>query len=832
MSVSWKVYIDFDNDGFGTGDDISNYVMDANWMIGMSNEDEMAAGEQRLTLTVKNADQHFSPEYSGGSWYGKWAPKRRMQVQSVSSLGTIVHWTGYFESIQPQPGSNSERRATIIGVGAKTYLENNDIQTEVLTNVTADQVIDAVWAYSGEYPPGMEPALTVDHPTLGLIGDELAGYAEGNKDANAKLRVTSGAGGVRDINTAPGRPAQVGSSNGNQIRTAQQFTPGGTGQLTQFKFTLDVSIGTPTGGISWEFREDASDVPGSLLITGGPVAVTASAENTVNVTDGPILDGSTKYWLVLYTQSQAPESHYTWASNTLDTYANHLRGISFNNGASWITVVNDTSFEVTTSAEVQKDKLAQSFQISSADDVRYVGIYLRKIGSPTGTLTLRIETNNAGSPSGTLVHANATATMSEADLTSGYEWKTFELAADVALSGSTTYWIVLSTSRSASSTNYVEWGADGSTPGYASGEMKYEASASWTAESKDAVFTIISAGGNVLPDVEAAFDLQAGRTIFPYVGDAWESGVTAYQAIAEATRAEQGRFYFDRQGRAIFWNGGYLQTLYQAQGTIDNAITLDYRFGDIVNDAEVVVQPRTISSGTNELLWQLEDNIQLKGGAEREIRARYTDANSDIEVSGREFQPLTITWAPANKWIDVKTEFEAKSAKITVRNPMPDEESNAITITDIQVRGQKLTRQNKIEIRRQNDDSVGLYGRRSKKIQTSFMTDPVEAESLAYWVANRRATAAGEVKSVTVRTRPNDENLAQMLTYSMGTVICVIDAQLSHDQDYVVIGEQHTLRDAMKIHDVTYDLLPLTRLNVMLVGITGRNEVGENVAGY
>ena len=52
-----------------------------------------------------------------------------------------------------------------------------------------------------------------------------------------------------------------------------------------------------------------------------------------------------------------------------------------------------------------------------------VALNLAKTGSPSVNLNVRIETDNAGSPSGTLVNANATGTIAAASL-SGYDINT------------------------------------------------------------------------------------------------------------------------------------------------------------------------------------------------------------------------------------------------------------------------------------------------------------------------------------------------------------------------------------------------------------------------
>lgn len=133
-------------------------------------------------------------------------------------------------------------------------------------------------------------------------------------------------------------------------------------------------------------------------------------------------------------------------------------------------------------------KLAQSFTLADATTVNSVALYLKKVGSPAGTLTVRIETDSAGEPSGTLAHANATGTLNEADLGTTYALETVDYTDFTLAAG--TYWLVLSTSRSDSATDYVAWGADGSSPSYAGGEMMSEVSSVWSAENKDAVFAV------------------------------------------------------------------------------------------------------------------------------------------------------------------------------------------------------------------------------------------------------------------------------------------------------------------------------------------------------
>lgn len=140
------------------------------------------------------------------------------------------------------------------------------------------------------------------------------------------------------------------------------------------------------------------------------------------------------------------------------------------------------------------EKLAQSIQVTGDQSVGTIKLWLKKVGSPTGNLTVTIESDSSGAPSGSPISNGTAGTVAASTLSTSYGWITFTFSTPPTLTGSTTYWIVLDTSDSISETNYVQWGADGSAPGYANGEMKSYASSSWSAESKDACFDVVGIG--------------------------------------------------------------------------------------------------------------------------------------------------------------------------------------------------------------------------------------------------------------------------------------------------------------------------------------------------
>jgi hypothetical protein len=323
-------------------------------------------------------------------------------------------------------------------------------------------------------------------------------YASSNVDTNVYLRGNTGAGGTTTwATTQDGVDHAIVGHNGSfHIWTAQSFQVT-AGVLSQFVIKHYANTGSPTGTITWEVRTNNAGVPSSTILASGTYTPVASADNTITVLEGIALQASTTYWLNLRPTNVQSATNY-WGiklHSSSDEYANGKVMGSVDSGASWLDPVGapfdeDILGTITTEAVATKDKLAQSFVVGTAQSVDTVELYLRKIGSPTGTMTLRIETNDGVTPSGTLAHSSASTTLAESSLTTSFALTTFTFSpAPVLLTGQT-YWLVLSTDRSASATDFVSWGADASSPSYSDGNMRSYASSTWSAESKDAAFSL------------------------------------------------------------------------------------------------------------------------------------------------------------------------------------------------------------------------------------------------------------------------------------------------------------------------------------------------------
>lgn len=320
-------------------------------------------------------------------------------------------------------------------------------------------------------------------------------YDSPNQDAEVNLETPTAIAASSVSITGNDSTSAIGFTDltGDNKGAAQSFQLTNSGYLDHFTFNLGANTGAPTNPMSWAIKTDNAGVPGTTIAT-GTLNATPSATNEVHFS-GLYLKASTTYWLNLFVNHTMPGVVYwTWKYNSTSTYASG-NGATFASGT-WTahsTWDFECSFYATTAFE--RTKLAQSFtnDVAVSFTITKVSLYLRKVGAPTGTMTLRIETSGSdGLPSGTLYNANATKTVAESTLTTSLGFIDFTFAVSWTLAAAPgTLWIVLSTDRAASDTNYVTWGTDSSSPSYLSGEMRSYISAVYVAENDDAIFKVV-----------------------------------------------------------------------------------------------------------------------------------------------------------------------------------------------------------------------------------------------------------------------------------------------------------------------------------------------------
>lgn len=345
-----------------------------------------------------------------------------------------------------------------------------------------------------------------------------------------------------------------------------------------------------------------------------------------------------------------------------------------------------------------------------------------------------------------------------------------------------------------------------------------------------------------LADTTDFWTLQTGLQTFPFVADNWEDGVSAMDAIADVVQAERGRAFQGRSGKYIFWNRAELQTNITSLFSVTDTIfeTMDYRYGEhLANVVKIHVQPRTISAGNNELLWEAEDDIAVPtvapGEQPKVIRANFKSADDGTRIAGRNVKKpnatagtLAGTGKKGVKLSRMKMRFEAdaRSAKISVEVPAQTPgQPSLFTLTTLQVRGQKLTSWKEQELEAVNDESIARRGKQEYTVPAGLLDNLDFAQQVIDYELARRKDPRGEVFAVTLRN-VDQTNLIQMLNRTMGDRITVSETQTGHSADYFIIGEQHDLLDGTANYTVTWFLETAEAGQVWVLGETGFSELG------
>lgn len=340
-----------------------------------------------------------------------------------------------------------------------------------------------------------------------------------------------------------------------------------------------------------------------------------------------------------------------------------------------------------------------------------------------------------------------------------------------------------------------------------------------------------------LADLAPSYSLDVGNTTFPYiadnwdakfsgnqyVGESWEEGFKGFDAIKDVVKAERGRFFFDREGKAVFWNRARLQQAITLAATFDNEHTnADYHYGeDIINDVTVMVYPRAID-GSNSVLWQLPEEIELRPASttsrDKVVRANFNEEDSGVEIAAMEAFIDSIVFTGD---VDYRVEFDARSAKITLVN----NDSIKNTVSSIVIKGKKVRTFDTIEIQVMDGVSRVAYGWREYVIDSKLQADVNLAESVADYELHRRKDPYGAFHSLEVQGVDDARN-EQLVARTMGDRIRVLDTQLAHDGEYFIIGETHTwgLREGYKVR---WNLERADTRRFWVLGEAGFSELGE-----
>lgn len=370
----------------------------------------------------------------------------------------------------------------------------------------------------------------------------------------------------------------------------------------------------------------------------------------------------------------------------------------------------------------------------------------------------------------------------------------------------------------------------------------------WVYDREGWVLGVATLGVNTYLKGSNADIIDDVSTTYPWLGDAADrgKGVSPIGYISDLiTPLAGGRFIVQRDGRFRYQSRNSDAIAYDKRELFDACEIVDYTADQstVYNRIAVNYYPRVIGLAGS-VIWT-EDNVpfDVNAGQTRNIRARFFDPDLTIQtISALEVYPLdeSLDYAVSSfENLEIRiTESDASSAQIVIQNNNPTEPPPGVDprewepldfeFTKLQIRGDpvKIYHSNVVEL--QDADSIFQYGLKPMNpLDLRFVDKQEDAQFVAEIYMERFKSQINRYTSITFELDPCttdplvDLFAGRVLRHTIGDVINFTNAVTGHDQDYVIIREQHALQAGS--HRVTWGLrvLEVTDVWILNNGILG-----------
>lgn len=336
-------------------------------------------------------------------------------------------------------------------------------------------------------------------------------------------------------------------------------------------------------------------------------------------------------------------------------------------------------------------------------------------------------------------------------------------------------------------------------------------------------------GDNLSPESNSSyFNLEQADTTLPFIGDTDRGqGQSAQGYLQELLLAEpNSRLWWGADGVYQFHNTNYdpdNNTL-DANMTEADFTALVPMVWKIYNHITVGYEPREVGTVGSVLASRSADAdpIKLKDGDEKTINLKFSDPdNPDLRIAGKDvIDPVIGTDVIGNSAEDgtgtdesanigVFAEIKANNVSYTLANSS----GSTIYVTTLQVRGTPLIRYQPEEVEAKDATSISNHGyRKNPQISASLISTDAQAQVLADEVLARHKDEQHYMRNATLRGKSDSTNAhwAKLLGYDVGNKINITEASLDHDENYTIVGLNHTINVGQGTHDCTWLLRPIS----------------------
>ena len=321
-----------------------------------------------------------------------------------------------------------------------------------------------------------------------------------------------------------------------------------------------------------------------------------------------------------------------------------------------------------------------------------------------------------------------------------------------------------------------------------------------------------------LANLEAFRDYEEGVLTLNLAGDNWvrQGGYSdqekdtfdVYRGIRDITAAERGKFFFDREGKAVFWNRHHILDKDAVDAGFNDAMTdMKYTFASLdqtKNEIIVTCHPRSVGAAPT-ILWELKDAvIRVAPGERREVYVKYKD-EKDKRIGGKDVTVEDVEYMQGS--CTVAVEAKANGANLVFKN---ESERTEAIVEQCVVKGRKIVDEGQMDARAIDQTSITYFGRRTMNINLPSIDDLDQARYIADFERNRRKTPFGLAQSITLQSHAEDGGArhADQLGLTIGSLIQLQETQTNHDGTYIIIGEAHELARGGKHWTTSWYLEP------------------------
>ena len=321
-----------------------------------------------------------------------------------------------------------------------------------------------------------------------------------------------------------------------------------------------------------------------------------------------------------------------------------------------------------------------------------------------------------------------------------------------------------------------------------------------------------------LANLEAYSNYEEGVLTLNMAGDNWvrQGGYSdqlkdtfdVYRGIRDITAAERGKFFFDREGKAVFWNRHHILDKDEIDATLDDDMTdMKYTFASLdqtKNEIIVTCHPRSVAAAPT-TLWELKDAvIRVAPGETREVYVKYKD-EKDKRIGGKDVTVEGVEYLQGSCTVEV--EAKANGANLVFKNESADTEA---VVKKCLVVGRKIVDEGQMDARAIDQTSITYFGRRTMNINLPSIDDLDQARYIADFERDRRKTPFGLAQMITLQSHAERGGArhADQLALTVGSLVRLRETQTDHEGTYFIIGEAHELARGGKHWTTSWYLEP------------------------